>query len=118
MQHLTQEDFKKKIFNYDEKTEWEFNGDNPIIIDFYADWCQPCKIVDPILEELNKEYKDKIDIFKVDVDKEHELSAVLGIKSIPSTLFIPKDKEPQMSVGALPKQVFIKAIDELFEIKE
>lgn len=118
MQHLTTEEFKTKIFNYDEKKNWEFSGNKPIIIDFYADWCQPCKMVGPILEELNEEYKDKIDIFKVDVDKEHELSGALGIKSIPSILFIPTDKDPEMAVGALPKTAFKTVIEDLFKIKD
>jgi len=118
MKHLTEQEFKDKIFNYDEKKEWEFTGDKPVIIDFYADWCQPCKMISPILEELNEEYKDKIDILKVDVDKEHQLSAALGIKSIPSILFIPIDKAPEMAVGVLPKQSLEKAIEELFDIKE
>jgi len=118
MENLTEKEFKEKIFNYDEKDQWEFLGDKPYIIEFGADWCAPCKIVTPILEELSEEYKDKINIKTVDVDKEHNLSAALGIRNIPAILFVPINKEPEMTVGALPKKSFIEAIEELFEIKE
>lgn len=116
MEYLTEKDFKERIFDYDTEKEWNYKGDKPVIVDFGADWCQPCKIIEPILEELSEDYKDEISIYKVNVDDEHELSAALGIKSIPSILFVPVDKEPEMAIGALPKESFNLAIKELFKI--
>jgi len=113
MEHLTAAAFKEKVFNYEKEKEWKFAGDKPVIIDFYADWCGPCKMVAPILEELSKEYDGKIQIYKVDTEKEHELASVFGIQSIPSILFIPMSGKPQMSVGALPKEGFVQAINEI-----
>lgn len=112
MEHLTKETFLSKVFNFEENKEWKFEGDKPCIIDFYADWCQPCKMVAPILEELSKEYEGKIDIYKVNTEEQQELSAAFGIRSIPSLLFVPKDAQPQMAQGALPKDTFKKVIDE------
>ena len=110
---LTKESFLKKVFNYEENKDWKFEGDKPCIIDFYADWCGPCKMVAPILEELSDEYKGKVDIYKVDTEAEQELSAAFGIRSIPSLLFCPKEGQPQMAQGALPKASMEKAIKEL-----
>lgn len=109
-EHLTKETFLEKIFNYEKSQEWDFQGELPCIIDFYADWCQPCKMVAPILEELAEEYKGKINIYKIDTEKEQELAAVFGIRSIPSLLFCPKDDKPQMAMGALPKETFEEVI--------
>ena len=108
---LTKETFLKKVFNFDDNKEWKFEGDKPCIIDFYADWCGPCKMVAPILEELSEEYKGKIDIYKVDTEVEQELSGVFRIKSIPSMLFIPMDKQPMMQAGALPKTALKEIIE-------
>lgn len=113
MEHLTAQTFKEKVFNYDVNKDWKFEGDLPAIVDFYADWCGPCKAVSPILEELSNEYAGKIHIYKVDTDKEQELASVFGIRSIPSILFIPKEGQPQMSMGAMPKESFKQAIDEV-----
>jgi thioredoxin len=113
MEHLTAAAFKEKVFNYEKEKEWKFTGDKPVIIDFYADWCGPCKVVAPVLEELSKEYEGKIQVYKVDTDKEQELAGVFGIQSIPSILFIPMSGKPQMSVGALPKEGFVQAINEI-----
>ena len=113
MEHLTAATFKDKVFNYEVNKEWKFEGDKPAIIDFYADWCGPCKMVAPVLEDLSNEYDGKIQIYKVDTDKEQELAAVFGIRSIPSILFIPKDGQPQMTMGALPKKSFKKAITDI-----
>lgn len=109
---LTTEDFKNKVFNYDTDTEWNYKGNLPAIIDFYADWCGPCKMVAPVLDELAHEYQGKIMIYKVDTEAEQELSAVFGIRSIPSFLFIPMHELPMMQPGAFPKNVFKKVIDE------
>jgi thioredoxin len=110
MEHLTKETFFEKVFNYEKNKEWKFEGKLPCIIDFYADWCQPCKIVAPILEELAVEYEGKLNIYKVDTEDQQELAAAFGIRSIPSMLFCPVDAQPQMAVGALPKETLKQAI--------
>lgn len=116
VEHLTKESFLEKIFNFEKHQEWNYQGSRPAIIDFYADWCGPCKMVAPIMEELSTEYNDLVDIYKIDTDKEQELAAAFGIRSIPSVLFIPMDDKPQMSVGALPKDGFVKGIKDIFGI--
>ena len=108
---LTTQEFKEKIFNYETQKDWKYEG-LPAIIDFYADWCGPCKMVAPILEELSNEYEGKLVIYKVNTDKEQELSAVFGIQSIPTMLFIGADGEPMMQPGALPKHVLKQVIEE------
>lgn len=108
---LTTQGFKDTIFNYEGATEWSYKGERPAIIDFYADWCGPCKFVAPILEDLSTEYADKVDIYKVDTDAEQELSAVFGIQSIPSLLFIPMQGKPMMQAGALPKNALKEVIE-------
>lgn len=113
LEHLTKDAFLEKVFNYETNKEWKFEGELPCIIDFYADWCMPCKMVAPVLEELAREYEGKINIYKVDTEEEQELSAVFGIRSIPSLLFCPKDGQPQMAMGALPKESFKKAIEDV-----
>ena len=113
MEHLTKQTFFEKVFNYEQNKEWNFEGKLPCIIDFYADWCQPCKIVAPILEDLAKEYDGKIDIYKVNTEQEVELAAAFGIRSIPSMLFCPGEGQPQMAVGALPKETLIQAINDV-----
>jgi len=110
-EHLTKETFQAKVFNYETSQEWKYLGSNPAIIDFYADWCGPCKMVAPILEELSNEYKDKINIYKIDTEDQQELAAVFGIRSIPSLLFIPLEGQPQMAQGALPKATFVEVIE-------
>ena len=109
---LTTQDFKDKVFNYDIEQDWKFQGKLPVIIDFYADWCAPCKMVAPILEELSKEYEGELEIYKVNTEKELELGTVFGIQSIPTFLFIPVDGDPIMQPGAFPKAVFEKIITE------
>jgi thioredoxin 1 len=113
MEHLTSETFTKKVFNFKENKDWKFEGTNPCIIDFYADWCGPCKMVAPVLEELSEDYKGKIDIYKVDTEDQQELAAIFGIQSIPSILFVPAKGQPQMAMGAMPKDSFIKVINEV-----
>ncbi|MFP4151705.1 MAG: thioredoxin [Alkalispirochaeta sp.] len=116
-EHLTKQTFLDKVFNYEQNKEWKYEGDKPAIIDFYADWCGPCKMVAPILEELSEEYADKLSIYKVDTDAEQELAAVFGIQSIPSMLFIPVDDKPQMAVGALPKDSIEQAMQEVLKVE-
>jgi thioredoxin 1 len=117
MENLTKATFLEKVFDYENNTEWEYKGERPAIIDFYADWCGPCKMVAPIMEELSKEYDGKVDIYKIDTEAEQELAATFGIRSIPSVLFIPVNDKPQMSVGALPKEGFVEAIQKVFGIE-
>jgi len=113
MEHLTKETFQDKVFNYEKNKEWKFEGELPCIIDFYADWCQPCKMVAPILEELSKEYDGKINIYKVNTEDQQELAAAFGIRSIPSLLFCPMGEQPQMAQGALPKDSFKQVIEDV-----
>jgi thioredoxin len=116
LEHLTNETFKEKIFNYETNKEWKFQGETPAIIDFYADWCGPCKVIAPILEELKEEYGERLDIFKVNTEEQRELSSIFGIQSIPSLLFIPREGQPQMAMGALPKETFKQAISEVLNV--
>jgi thioredoxin len=113
VEHLTKATFLDKVFNYEVNQDWKFEGSVPCIIDFYADWCGPCKMVAPILDELSTEYNGKINIYKVDTEAEQELAGAFGIRSIPSMLFVPMNEQPQMAVGALPKDSLIKAINEV-----
>lgn len=115
-EQLTTETFKEKVFNWEENKEWKFEGDLPAIVDFYADWCGPCKMVSPILEELGEEYQGKLQVYKVDTDKEQELAMAFGIQSIPSLLFIPMDDKPQMAAGALPKDTLLKVIKDVLKV--
>ncbi|MGM0587788.1 MAG: thioredoxin [Bacteroidota bacterium] len=112
-EHLTLETFKEKVFNFEQHEDWVFEGDKPCLIDFYADWCGPCKMVAPVLEELSEEYADQLNIYKVDTEAEQQLAAMFGIRSIPSMLFVPKDGQPQMAQGALPKPQLKKAIEDI-----
>jgi thioredoxin len=115
---LTAQKFKDEIFDYTTQKEWNYKGEKPAIIDFYADWCAPCKMVAPILEELSDEHPDVI-IYKVDTEVEQELSAVFQIRSIPSILFIPMDRQPMMQAGALPKNALEEVIsNELLNVTE
>ena len=116
LEHLTKETFKEKVFNFEASQDWKFEGDKPAIIDFYADWCAPCKMVAPILEELQEEYGDKLNIYKIDTEDQRELAGMFGIQSIPSLLFIPSEGQPQMAMGALPKDTFKKAISDVLKV--
>jgi thioredoxin 1 len=118
MEFLTKETFLQKVFNYEQNKEWKFEGELPCIIDFYADWCGPCKMVGPVLKELAEEYQGKLNIYKVDTDAQQELAAAFGIQSIPSILFVPLNGKPQMAAGALPKNALKKAISEVLNIAE
>ena len=115
-EHLTLETFKEKVFNFETEKVWNFKGEIPAIIDFYADWCGPCKQIAPIMEELAIEYEGKVKIYKIDTEDQKQLAGVFGIRSIPSILFVPKDGQPQMSTGALPKAEFVKMINEILKV--
>jgi thioredoxin len=115
-EHLTLGTFKEKVFDFENNSEWNYKGELPAIIDFYADWCGPCKKVAPIMEELAIEYDGKVKIYKIDTEDQKQLAGIFGIRSIPSILFIPKDGQPQMSTGALPKAEFEKMIKEILKV--
>jgi thioredoxin 1 len=118
LEHLTKETFKEKVFNFELNKDWKYEGAVPCMIDFYADWCGPCKMVAPILEELQKEYGDNLVIYKVNTEVEQELAGMFGIQSIPSLLFVPVDGQPQMAMGALPKNTFEQAISDVLKIEK
>jgi thioredoxin len=117
--NLTKQDFLEKVMDYEKnQTEWVYEGDKPALIDFYADWCAPCRMAAPVLEDLAKEYEGKIHVYKVDTQKERELAAVFGIQSIPAFLFVPQDGRPTMSNGIAQtpeatKEMFRQMIDEI-----
>jgi thioredoxin len=116
MEHLTKETFKEKVFDFEAKKDWNYSGTIPCIIDFYADWCGPCKMVSPVLEELAREYDGKVAIYKINTEEQQELAALFGITSIPSLLFVPMDDKPQMAMGAMPKQAFVNAIRDVLKV--
>ena len=116
--HLTNDSFKKLVFDYENNKEWKYEGTTPCIIDFYADWCGPCKRIAPILEELAQEYHGEVIIYKVNTEEQRELAGAFGIQSIPAILFVPASGQPQMAQGALPKESFEKAINEVLKVKK
>lgn len=118
LEHLTKETFLSKVFDYEKNKEWKFEGPKPCVIDFYADWCGPCKMVAPVLEELAHDFEGKLDIYKVDTEEEQELASVFGIRSIPSILFVPAHGQPQMAMGALPKETFVKAFKDVLGVEK
>ena len=117
VEQLTKEKFLNRIFNYEKNREWKFEGDKPCIIDFYADWCAPCKMVSPVLEELARDYNGQLDVYKINTEEELELASAFGIRSIPSFLFVPVEGQPQMAMGALPKEIFVKAFKDVLGVE-
>jgi len=117
MESLTKDTFLRKVFNYKQNKEWKFEGKLPCIIDFYADWCGPCKMVEPILEEFVQEYRGELNIYRVDTQAQQELASIFGIRSIPSILFVPLNSKPQMLVGALPKNALKKAVKDILKVE-
>ena len=118
LEHLTKETFKEKVFNFEQNKDWKYEGDKPCLIDFYADWCGPCKMVAPVLEEIQQEYGDNLVVYKIDTEDQRELAAMFGVQSIPSLLFVPKEGQPQMAMGALPKDTFVQAISEVLKVEK
>lgn len=118
LEHLTKETFKRKVFNFELNQDWKYEGDKPCLIDFYANWCGPCKMIAPILEDLQKEYGNNLVIYKVNTEEEQELAGMFGIQSIPSLLFVPLEGQPQMAMGALPKQTFEKAFADVLKVEK
>lgn len=116
VEKLTLDTFKEKIFDFEQNKDWTFKGEKPCVIDFYADWCGPCKAIAPVLEELAKDYDGKIDIYKIDTEDQKELSSIFGIQSIPSLLFVPNEGQPQMAQGALPKESLEKAFEDVLKV--
>lgn len=116
IEHLNEESFRKKVFDYTNDKDFKYLGTLPAVIDFYADWCGPCKMVSPILEDLAKEYEDKIVIYKINTEKEEKLSAMFAIRSIPTFLFIPLSGEPRMGRGAMTKQQFEQIFADIFSV--
>ncbi len=110
---MTNDIFKQNVFNYEINKEWKFEGNLPVIIDFYATWCGPCRMLSPKVEEIAREYAGKIVVYKVDTDKEPLLAQSMGISSLPTLLFIPLKGKPQASMGAVPKETLVKAINEI-----
>lgn len=117
-ENLTIETFKEKVFDFENSSEFKLEGDLPVIIDFYADWCGPCKMIGPVLEQLSNEYEGKLKIYKIDTEAEQELSAMFGIRSIPSLLFCPVNEDPQMANGALPKPQLEQIIKEVLKVEK
>jgi thioredoxin 1 len=114
---LTTAAFKKEIFNYEVNKSWKYEGSKPAIIDFYADWCGPCRQLSPMVEEIAKEYAGKIVVYKVNTDQETILAQNLGIQGLPTLLFIPAQGKPQVSTGLVPRESLIKAINEVLLVK-
>ncbi len=110
-EHLTKETFKEKVFDFEKNKDWKFEGTIPAVIDFWAPWCGPCRMVGPIVDELSEEYKGKVNFYKVNTDEEQEVAGMFGIRSIPSLLFVPIEGQPKMAVGALPKDAFKEAVE-------
>jgi len=113
VEYLTYESFKEKVWDFEANpNDWKYEGDVPCVIDFYADWCKPCKMVAPIMDKMAKEYDGKVKIYKIDTDKEKKLAGVFGIRSIPTVLFVPQEGRPAMQAGALPESEYKRIIEE------
>ena len=116
MEILNQETFKEKVFNFEMNKEWKFTGPRPAIVDFYADWCGPCRALAPVLEELSNDYAGVVDIYKVNTETSPELAALFGVRGIPALLFIPMTGDPALAAGFAPKEKLEQAIEEILGI--
>jgi thioredoxin 1 len=117
VEHLTRESFTTKVFDYETNKEWKFAGSAPAIIDFWAQWCPPCRAISPVLDEIAREYEGKLNVYKVNTDEETEIASIFGVQSIPSLLWIPMSGKPQMSVGALPRAGLLKLVHEVLQVQ-
>jgi thioredoxin len=117
VEHLTKLTFKQKVFDYEANKQWKYAGNLPCIIDFYADWCGPCKRLAPTVEQIAKDYKGKIKVYKVNVDEQQELAGAFGIQGIPAVLFCPQTEKPQMSTGYISRADFDKAIKDVLKVQ-
>lgn len=113
-ERISTQQFKEKVFDYKKNTQWKFVGNEPCVIDFYADWCRPCRIVAPVFEGLAKDYAGKVRFYKVNTDFEQELSSYFGIRSIPTFMFCPINGDPELYAGVLSEDEFKKIISRLF----
>ena len=116
-EHLTKETFVTKVFDFEKNADWKFEGTVPTIIDFWAEWCGPCKMISPVLEEISRQYEGKINVYKVNVDEENDLAAAFGIQSIPSLLFIPLNETPRMTAGAMPKAGLVRLVKDVLKVE-
>jgi thioredoxin 1 len=115
-EHLTKETFTTKVFDYEKNREWKYEGQVPAIVDFWAEWCGPCKMVSPVLDEISREYEGKLNVYKVNVDEEVDVASAFGIQSIPSLLFIPLNEMPRMAAGAMPKAGLLKLVKDVLKV--
>lgn len=118
VKNLTTKEFKEQVWDFEKNKDWKYEGDKPAIIDLYANWCPPCKKLSPILEEIQKQYGKKIQIYKVDVDKEPQLAQLFNASSIPMMIFVPKSGKPFAVTGLRPQEQIEQIIAEKLEIKK
>jgi len=116
-EHLTLREFKDKVFDYESEKEWKYRGELPAIVDFYADWCGPCRMVAPVLERLSEKYAGRLVVYKVNTEEEPQLASMFGVQSIPTLVFIPKEGQPRVAMGALPEKEFERLIEGLLSEK-
>ncbi len=116
--HLDKEQFKKLVFDYENNKEWKYEGDKPAILDFYADWCGPCRMLSPVLAEVQKEYGGKLQVYKINTDKQRELAATFGIRSLPTVVFIPLEGQPQAVLGFRPKEEIENVIKNVLKVEK
>lgn len=114
---LNTEDFLTRVVNYrtGKVSAWNYLGDKPAVVDFYADWCGPCRMMAPLMKEAAKKYAGQVYIYKVDVDKEEEIASSFGIQGIPTMIFIPMGRDPEVVVGAIDKEALFGKIDNILK---
>ncbi len=117
-ENLTRDSFREKVFDFEKGPDWKFAGERPCLVDFYADWCGPCKMIAPTLDTLAREYEGRVDIYKINTDQEQELAGLFGVSSIPSLLFVPMDGQPAMARGAMSKSDFEKAFQDVLKVSK
>ena len=115
--NMTSQEFKDKIFDYSGNAEWSYSGTKPVVIDFYADWCRPCKMMAPILDEIAEAFEGKLEVYKINVDTDPEVAGVAGVQSVPTFLFVPPGEKPRRSVGGMPREEFYKMIKEVLKVE-